>query len=325
MVTAKNKNIVTKIIDPNCPIILYELIPPDVDNISTCMEAYTSCAIEMLSSTSITIDGINIPEIHDESIHRQSTMHKTKIDPRHFANLLYKEAPNKIDIILNHCVAHESLDKQKNWLHTTFNDYQLSNLILVGGESSLIHYPGPSVIEMAQYLQHDCGNQFFLGGITIPMRRHNNLAKDEPYRLLEKANNGINFFTSQVIYEEKSTQQLLKDYYNLCLQHNTKPKRLFLSFAPITSQKDLEFLKWLGVHIPDDTAKFLLETDLGIGWRSIKTCLTILQSIYNFMHEENIKIPLGLNIEYISRHNFELTKELIETLGSYYHSAFRSI
>ena len=35
------------------------------------------------------------------------------------------------------------------------------------------------------------------------------------------------------------------------------PRRILLSFAPVSSKKNIDFLKWLGVEIPLQTEKHL--------------------------------------------------------------------
>lgn len=304
---------------PNCyqPLIFYEIIPPSSKTTANNLDAYAQCAVELLDSTSVPIDGINIPEIRDE--HRdteRTTTYEIKSDARDFGRKLKQSFHNhhSLEVVINHCTVFEDWNTQKHWLDETIDQFDIHNLILVGGESSKVIYPGPSVTEMTKYVK-DHYQDVYCGGIVIPTR------KNEAKRMFDKGLNGTEYFTSQVLYEPYNINHVLQEYAQLCQENNVLPKRVFLSFAPISSRKDCDFLRWLGVQLPSSVMNILLESDIGIGWRSMKVSKAVLNNILNFMRESTVKIPLGLNIEHVSRHNFELSKEFIEQLGAaYYHS-----
>lgn len=313
-----------KILDPTKPVILYELIPPAVFTNHASLIAYVDCALDLLNSSSVTIDAINVPEIRDEDlgIGNRTEEYISKMDPGHFAQLIRQSSKRAFEVILNHCSVYETLEEQKKWLDITYNKLNIRYLILVGG-SQTIAYPGPNVNELSQYIKTNFPDEFFCGGIVIPTRRHSDPLTDEPNRMLNKIKSGIEFFSSQIIYEAESMIQLLRDYDELCLKNNVTPKRVFLSFAPISTQKNLEFLRWLGAVIPQDTEEKLFETDIGIGWRSAKIAETILEKILSVVKEDNIKVPIGLNIEHITRHNFEISHVFIEKLGKIYLESYK--
>jgi hypothetical protein len=309
------KNLRDKILDSSCPVILYELLPPSI-HYSVNVDAYTQCAIDLITSSSVAIDAINVPEIREEYNSKEN--HRPKMDIRSFANALEGSMYKHIEVVLNHCTVYEPLEQQLNWLNTSTQDHNLQFLILVGGNSSKITYPGPSVVEMSRHIQNHFEEKLFCGGITIQSRRFHDQEKDEPSRLIIKGNEGMHFFTTQIIYDPVCVKFLLRDYAQACEQARIKPKRIFLSFAPISNVKDLGFLRWLGVFIPQTIENELFKADIGVGWRSTKIEENILQEILSFMQHEKIKIPLGLNIEHISRHNFELSLILIQRLGNLY-------
>ncbi len=304
-----------KIIDPVCPVILYELISPSSIDPAR-VDAYTECAIDLLTSASIKIDAVNIPEIRDEETKGSSTPshYLSKMDSGEFAQILENALYKHTDVVLNHCTVYEPLDEQLKWVEASVQ-HHIHNLVLVGGSSSKIKYPGPSVLDMGHYIQHHYQpTKLFCGGITIQSRHA------EPARLLAKGANGIEFFTSQIIYDAESVKALLKEYAHVCREQGVLPKRIFLSFAPISTHGDLNFLRWLGVTISSAIEKELFRADIGVGWRSAKVCAHILRDILSFMQQENINVPIGLNIEHITRHNFELSLTLIERLGALYQS-----
>lgn len=308
-----------KIITAHHPVILYEIIPPAEKAKPENAEAYAQCAVELLNSSPIIIDGINIPDIRDEkrdgiSHHREFL---TKSDAREFGKSIKMASERPLEIVINRCTVFDPLPVQHQWLKETIEKYDIHNLVLVGGASSKERYCGPSVVELTEII-HQTYESFFCGAIFIPSRTH------EAMRLLEKTLRGTNFFTSQILYEPYLIKDVIKQYWQLCQKKQILPKRIFLSFAPVSSKKDLEFMHWLGVVFPEEVEKMLFEADIGIGWRSMKITKAVLQSILQFMHDENIDVPLGLNIEHISRHNFELSKEFIEELGTIYCNSYET-
>lgn len=315
------KNLRDKIFDYKHPVIFYELLPPS-NNDEANMDAYIECAVDLLTSTPIIIDAVNIPEIREEDHNSSKRTQKfvPKMSPGIFAKMLEKASYNNIEVILNHCTVYESWKEQKKWIDAVTKQHQINALILVGGSSSKIKYPGPSVFEVGDFIQNHFSKELICGGITIPTRRYHDQENDEPFRLYTKGMHGIDFFTSQIIYEPISIKLLLRDYDQVCQERGIQPKRIFLSFAPISTRKDLEFLRWLGVSVPKTVEQELFKAEIGIGWRSTKIAVNVFQEILHFMREENIQVPLGLNIEHITRHNFELSLEFINRLGKLYHN-----
>lgn len=319
-------NLRDKILDTNCPVILYELLPPN-SNDSSNVEAYVDCSIDLLTSASVKIDAVNIPEIHDENHNgnHDSKVCMPKIDSREFAQILESASYDQIKVILNRATVYEPMAAQLQWIQELTRQHKANTIILVGGSSSTIEYPGPSVLEFGHYIKHNYQqDELFCGGITIQSRRYPEQEKDEPNRLIIKGQSGIEFFTSQIIYDSVCIKLLLRDYSLACEKQNIIPKRIFLSFAPIANRKDLDFLRWLGASIPKRIEDELFKAEIGIGWRSSKVAVTVLEDILSFMQHENIQVPLGLNIEHITRHNFEISLRFIERLGKLYQNYVRA-
>lgn len=306
-----------KILDPKAPVIFYELLPPAHSEAAN-IDAYVDCAIDLLTSTPIMIDAVNIPEIREEdhNTNKRTETYVPKMDPSFFAQLLRQASYSHVEVVLNHCTVYEDWDEQIKWIETS-TKHGINIFILVGGSSSKIKYPGPSILEVSDYITSHHPD-IFCGGIVIQTRRYHDQERDEPFRLISKGSHGFNFFTSQIIYEPVSIKLLLRDYASVCLHHDVQPKRIFLSFAPISTRKDLNFLRWLGVSVPKTIEQELFKADIGIGWRSAHLAVNILQEIIHFMNDEHIHVPLGINIEHITRHNFELSLEFIERLGKLY-------
>lgn len=315
------------------PVVIYEIIPPSQESAED-LHVYSDKLSSLLSRTHV--DAINIPEIRDETTRGARPVKAIpKTEPRAFGAVIQQTIG--IEAIVNRCVVYTNRANQQDWLLKTFKDYRIENLVLVGGESSKLRYPGPSVTETAdiitKYLNRGFKKEeggeptplpdrtdYFCGGITIPSRRKADPSWDEPNRLIEKGKRGIEFFTSQVIYEAESTKKLLKDYYKRCLEEGVEPRRIVLSFAPTSNRKDIAFLKWLGVEIPPDVESYLLEDTQKIAERSLEISRHVLKEILDFTDREGIEVPLGLNVEHIMNHNFEISIEMIQDLSKLYRS-----
>ena len=299
-----------KVRKPKRPVVAYEILPPREKDGT--LNSYAERISSLLSQTHI--DAINIPEVHEENARGlRPVKNLERAEAREFGRLLQDNVG--IEAIVNRVTVHNDLDYQKSWMKETFYDYDIENLILVGGESSDIKYPGPSVNETSEYITRDLNAgrfDFFCGGITIPSR------KVESVRLLKKGSNGIEFFTTQVLYDGKKIKKMLKYYDDVCKENNVLPRRILLSFAPVSSKKNIDFLKWLGVEIPSQTEKRLTNKKTNMSDESLEIASEILKGILNNNEKLGITIPIGLNVEHIMSYNFQSSINMLQELSRIY-------
>ena len=299
-----------KVRKPKRPVVAYEILPPREKDGT--LNSYAERISSLLSQTHI--DAINIPEVHEENARGlRPVKNLERAEAREFGRLLQDNVG--IEAIVNRVTVHNDLDYQKSWIKETFYDYDIENLILVGGESSDIKYPGPSVNETSEYITRDLNAgrfDFFCGGITIPSR------KIESVRLLKKGSNGIEFFTTQVLYDGKKIKKMLKYYDDVCKKNNVLPRRILLSFAPVSSKKNIDFLKWLGVEIPSQTEKRLTNKKTSMSDESLEIASEILKDILNNIEKLGITVPIGLNVEHIMSYNFQSSISMLQELSKIY-------
>ena len=299
-----------KVRKPKRPVVAYEILPPREKDGT--LNSYAEIISSLLSQTHI--DAINIPEVHEENARGlRPVKNLERAEAREFGRLLQDNVG--IEAIVNRVTVHNDLDYQKSWIKETFYDYDIENLILVGGESSDIKYPGPSVNETSEYITRDLNAgrfNFFCGGITIPSR------KIESVRLLKKGSNGIEFFTTQVLYDGKKIKKMLKYYDDVCKENNVLPRRILLSFAPVSSKKNIDFLKWLGVEIPSQTEKRLTNKRTSMSDESLEIASEILKGILNNNEKLGITVPIGLNVEHIMSYNFQSSINMLQELSKIY-------
>ena len=296
-----------KIKRPRRPVVAYEILPPREKDGT--LNSYAENISSLLSQTHI--DAINIPEVRDEVARGERPIkNQIRAEPREFGRLLQDIVG--IEAIINRVVVHQDLEKEMNWLEETNSKYEIENLITVGGESRKIKYPGPSVNQALAAISKNQNLDLLCGGISIPSR------DKESLRLIEKSENGSEFFTTQVLYDSSKIIKMISHYQKRCDELDTFPRRLLLSFAPVSSEKNIDFLKWLGVDIPTETEKILRDDTHKMSERSMQITVDILNDTLKYLNDNKIVVPIGLNVEHIMSYNFQASIEMLQELSRIY-------
>jgi len=304
-----------KILDPSVALKLFELVPPPVSN-----PAAMETLLGEVNRVRRLADAVNLPEIHDENRDAPRTSRFVpRQEPRQLGARIAREL--SLDVVVNRCVVYEP--NQAAWFEETRRAFGIRNVVLVGGESSKLSYPGPSVLEAAAEIR-SAQPESCLGGITIPSR------VDEAERIRRKNAAGLTFFTTQILFDSNDIVWLIQ-------QLNGLEARIFLSFAPVSHPRDLQFLRWLGVDIPADLDRFLLRGEFPEGpappgapardagaagksflGRSLTLAQRTLMDVFDNLPPD--PPPLGLNIEHVNRRNFGPALAMLEQLGSLFSS-----
>jgi len=246
------------------------------------------------------LDAVNIPEVLDEN-HAGLPFYRN-LGPREFAQRLSAELP--VEAIVNKVVVHaRGKEDLQGWLREAIEVHRLRNFVLVGGTSSRIAYPGPDVVEANEILRATARGRrdVVCGNITIPERT------GEVERLVSKTRAGARFFTSQVLFEPEPTSTVLREYGEACAADGLRPATVLLSFAPVADYEDVEFLVWLGATITPETEEALLaHRGREIGRASFDVARRIWAKVRDASAASPNPVPLGVNVEEISIHNFEL-------------------
>jgi 5,10-methylenetetrahydrofolate reductase len=286
------------------PVVFYEVIPPSAGS-----EAELASRLELIRDVASQVDAINIPEIREETRNgsRKRQM-KERMEPRAFAQAI--SAAVKVETVVNRVTVHECAADQRDWLRDGFRKYGMRSMILVGGESAEARYPGPSVAEMAGLAAAE-NLPLLLGGITIPHRI------GEAARIREKQACGIRFFTTQVLLDSQDAVRLVRELDGL-------PVRILLSFTPVSNEKDLDFLEWLGVEIPPafreqirkaGSPQEAVEQSLGLARR-------ILAEVYEAARSRGP--ALGLQVERITKRNSAAARRMLSELSDFYRRLLES-
>lgn len=300
-------NLKEKLLDPAAPVVFFEIVPPAMGK----PEAEDSTLKEVEKVRHL-VDAINIPEIHDEARGSERTAQfVARLEPRLLGARLQRELAT--EVVINRVTVHDA--DPRPWFEETCEAFGIQHIVLVGGESAEIRYPGPGPLQAAEVVR-SARLPLTLGGITIPSR------PNEADRIRSKHAAGMSFFTSQILFDPNDIVWLVQ-------RLNGLEARVFLSFAPVSHPRDLEFLRWLGADIPQDLDRFLLGAEPGSA-RGKETCfersLNLAQRILMEVFDNLPPDPplLGLNIEHINRRNFPSAVRMLERLGNLYANLIAS-
>jgi len=277
--------------------------PPKSD---TPLEQVDSIASKLLQRVSdIDFDGLIVYDIQDENSRTNKPRpfsFKSTHDPRLYSSLLNKKSERPV--ITYKSVVQSNADDFNQWADEAWTEFGVKDVVLVGSPSrkNSISLPLANAYNTLVQNQHN----FFIGGVTIAERHASK--GNEHERLIEKHQQGCNFFISQAIYNPQATIDMLTRYAIECQKQNIKPQRLILTFSPCGSKKTLEFIDWLGVSVPEATSLRILNADSPL-YESIRICLNSLQQILDAILPYDL--PLGLNIESLTNRKEEIDGSIL--------------
>jgi len=256
---------------------------------------------------------VSIPDLQDHTEFRRT---RERVDNGEFAAWVHEQSSMPLSLykVCTSCTREEFL----SWLDSA-HALGCKDVFLVGGDSSNKQYkPGALQVGSAAKLAQERG--FHCGGIIIPTRRRQFAARpasvDETERLLSKVTrDGLEFFTTQILYEGEWMSCLLLDIVR-SMEPDQYPK-VFLTLSPFVCTEDIHFArKTLGVYIPSDVVR-MLRGARSMREASISTLLLVWERISTFATEIGYpKERLGVNVEYLDSRNprnvdaaFELAEE----------------
>ncbi|MBH0041689.1 methylenetetrahydrofolate reductase [Pseudoalteromonas sp. SWXJZ10B] len=287
-----------KIVDTNQGVYLIGTTPPKIGTDKAQLKTIAEKLLGRLHE--IEYDGVIIYDIQDESSRTNQDRpfpFKQTVDPREYSHLIRNLSAQ--DVITYKSVAQRGVGEFKDWLSETKNDYDLQNVVLVGSPSSVgdIKLSLPDAYKALAEQSDD----FFLGGVTIAERHSSK--RNEHERLIEKTAQGCQFFISQAVYDAQATIELITSYARTCKAQGITPQRIILTFTPCGGEKTLDFMKWLGISVPEATKWRMLDADNTLS-ESVRICRENLDLIIKSC--AHLDVPLGLNIESLTNRKEEI-------------------
>lgn len=152
-----------------------------------------------------------------------------------------------------------------------------------------------------------------LGGIAIAERHEHK--GDEHERMLAKRDVGCGFFITQAVFNVVATKNMLSDLHYACLAREAQAPPVLVTLSPCGSLRTLEFMRWLGVHVPR-----WLENELrhcaDVLDRSLDLIVDAFSELLGFAEDK--RIPLGCNVESVSlsRAEIDASTELVHRIDA---------
>lgn len=286
--------------------LFFEPVPPAARLRPDWAEKQLAAVVELVRAVP-RIDAIDVPELVDEN-HEGRPYYRTR-DPREYAHRIHEETGR--EVIVNKVVAHlPTPTAVADWAEETASR-GVRNVVLVGGTSRYIPYPGPTVLEANRLCQPVFDRvQGLLGNITIPQRA------GEAHRMLAKTRAGASFFTTQILFDTDAAVRMIREYDALCREAKIGPAALLLSVAPLAEDSDVEFARWLGADVPESAEREILSgPESETGSRSVAHALRLWSTIDDARRQHGISVPLGVNVEQITIRHLDHAGEMVRAFA----------
>merc|ERR1719217_609289 len=282
--------------DPTRPCFLFGATPPreGTDEVKA-MEIAEKFVARVRN---LATDGYIVYDIQEEDgrteLPRPFPFRRT-LDPSAYGAMLSRASGKQA--IIYKCAVGQSRQEYSEWLDTCVGKgpgkHGHSAINVVGGATSSKDYGGVTVPTASEMC---CARGVAIGGVTIAERHLTRIAAGKPGEHLNmqpKVDMGFQWFISQAIYDASATVKLLQDYGRLCRARGTTPKKVILTFAPCGRAKTMTFIEWLGVLVPEDTKKAILEADSPVA-TSVEILCGLLRTI--LADAAGCGVPLGVSV-----------------------------
>jgi len=283
--------------------VIFEIITPPQSWQEGKVRGWASRVARILEANSIT--RLNIPEVVSESRDgSRAVSFLKKMDQVLFGEMVREVSPG-VSLVPNKICVRVPPEKFRSWVGEV-HDKGVRDLILVGGESHRIEYPGWSVPQAASFVRENFPDMR-LGGITIFTRPR------EADRIVAKMKAGIDFFCSQIVFETANLKQVLAQLDRRCGEEGLRFPDVFVSLTPASRIRDIEFMTWLGVEFPSAVLGYLVEEEERIEQRTFEVVERVIDEVFDFTARDlqGAGIKLGFNVEHVMYSNLELSERIL--------------
>ncbi len=277
-------------------ILFYGITPPKHNLAPEAVEAVAQKHIERISK--LPIDGLVLYDIQDESdrtdVVRPFPFIKT-LDPCEYAEE-YLE-PLAVPRVIYRAVGNYTKTSFAQWLETTKG--RLFHAVFVGAASG--QQKNPLSLTEAYRLKREINDDLCLGGICIPERHM--VKHDEHLRVFRKIDHSCEYFITQCVYNLEASKAFLTDYAAYAKAHHKKVVPIIFTLTPCGSAKTLDFMKWLGISIPQHL-EGKLRTSEDILNDSVQLSIDIFKALYDL--GKTLGVPVGCNVESVAIRKVEI-------------------
>lgn len=276
--------------DSSRPTFLFGVTPPKEG--TSIEKAKETCAKFAARSAVLATDGFVVYDIQNEggrtTLERPFPFRKT-MDPAEYASY-FPQVSGKQCVVYK-SVVENSVEEFDEWLTTAVTTYGHTAFTLVGAASSSVKYSGPTLADAAVRAR----TRTKFGCVCIPERHMSKGNEDQ--NMLRKTFLGAQWFITQGIFASGPIISLLNKYGELCREQGVVPKKVIMTFAPCGREKTMTFIKWLGMFVPADVEKRILNAENPVNESIVLLC-EILTDILG--KTAGSGVPLGINVESLS-------------------------
>lgn len=278
-------------------ILLYGITPPKSE---TAQEKIAEIAGKTIARLiPLDFDALVVYDVQDESARTAEERpfpFLKALDPFLFASEYLQEL--KVPKIIYRPAGKHSKEELSDWLDDVHNN----NFYPVFVGIPTPDFPVKTSLPEAYKIWSRNEDNSVIGAVTIPERHE--VLKDEDKRMLDKIGCGVSYFISQCVFNVGYAKQMIEDLSFSFKKENINFPTIIFTVSACGSVKTLNFMEWLGIHVPDDL-KEDLRNSKNILEKSVNVCLDIASELADFCLERSI--PFGFNVESVA-----IRKEEIE-------------
>ena len=283
-----------KIKNKKSGILLYGIVPPKISSTPEDLARLSELRSQRINGCEC--DGIIIYDLQDESARTQQKRtfeFSDTIDPA-----IYYEQYLRTD---KEAIIYRAVGKYDEAEFREILRHKASELGVFVGASSKdeeckLH------LSRAYEIKNEAAPHLCVGGICIPERHEKN--RDEHLKVAEKTASGCEFFITQAVYNVQNAKNFIDDY--AALECEKVP--IIFTFTPCGSLKTLEFMKWLGISIPEFLQQRLINS-VDILQSSVALCVEMFEFIYRYAMAKGVSV--GANVESVSTRRVEIEAALV--------------
>lgn len=292
---------VTKIKQRESGVLLYGITPPKATTPPEKVREMAEKSLNILCP--LDIDALVVYDVQDESertTEERPFPFSSALDPFEYASQYLQRL--EIPKIIYRPAGKFTGEELSAWL---------LGLRMQGFHPIFVGLPAPDSVPKTSLkhayeiwrLQHK--DHSVMGAVTIPERHA--MLKDEDVRILDKVDSGVSYFISQCIFNVEYTKQILDALAGACNERKKELPTIIFTLTICGSAKTLQFMEWLGIHMPDDIKDELSHSPNPVG-RSVEIAIAIAKDLIRYCLERSI--PFGFNIESVATRKEEVDASL---------------
>lgn len=288
-------------------VLLYGITPPKTQMATEKVKEIAKKTVNTLCS--LDMDALVVYDVQDESARTTEERpfpFTSALDPFEYASQYLQQLA--VPKIIYRPAGKFTKEELSQWLH---------GLKINGFYPVFVGLPAPDYVVKTTlneayeiFSQH--ADHSVVGAVTIPERHA--VLKDEDARILDKVDSGVSYFISQCIFNVDYTKTVLEDLLAACMNRKQELPTIIFTLTICGSAKTLQFMEWLGIHVPENIKEELKISSDPVG-RSVEIAIAIASDLIRFCQERSI--PFGFNIESVATRKAEVdaSLELLNTVG----------